>query len=240
MQSTDPGAAHHGSVLSRVRAALFDVDGTLTAGSGPWKPLLRSPDVPLARKGWLYATAMPHYLLSKGRLLNQAGFRDRWVRLMAWLMTGWPSPAVEAMYREIVYSQLVPDLRPDVVGILKEHREQGHYVVLVSTMFAGVVQELAQFLSAHAGLGSRVAMRDGRCLGAIDGPTCSGARKLEFVRDHLEDVAGQVVLADCAAYADSRADVPLLSGVGHPVAVYPDSAMRSQAQARGWRIFDGA
>jgi HAD superfamily hydrolase (TIGR01490 family) len=226
-------------VPSDVRAALFDIDGTLTTGKGVWGPLVRSPDVQPARKIWLYATAMPHYALSKGHIVSQAKFRDRWVRLMAWLMTGWSSEAVEAMYREIVFSQLVPDLRADVVSILKEHRQQGRYVVLVSTMFEGIVQELARFLEANAGLGSRVALRDGRCLGKIVGSTCSGERKLLFAREHLAQTA-QASLAECAAYADSRSDVPLLSGVGHPVAVYPDSAMGAHAQANGWPIINGA
>lgn len=240
MQKTDQRDGEVGSVPSHLRAALFDVDGTLTAGTGVWGPLLRSPDVPPARKVWLYATAMPHYVLSKGRIVSQARFRDRWVRLMAWVMTGWSSQAVEELYREIVHSQLVPDLRADVVDVLKEHRQQGRYVVLVSTMFEGIVMELARFLGANAGLGSRVSVQNGRCLGKIIGPTCSGEQKLRFAGEHLAQVAEPVTLAECAAYADSRADVPLLSGVGYPVAVYPDVAMRSHALAHGWRIFNGA
>ena len=78
----DPGAAHHGA-LSRVRAALFDVDGTLTP-ERPWHAAA------VAGRRWPEGLAVRHgnaALLSARRLLNQAGVRDRWVRLMAWLMT---------------------------------------------------------------------------------------------------------------------------------------------------------
>jgi phosphoserine phosphatase len=45
-------------------------------------------------------------------------------------------------------------------------------------------------------------------------------------------------LARCAAYSDSINDTPMLSTVGHPVAVNPDSALRNLARERGWEIRD--
>ena len=45
-------------------------------------------------------------------------------------------------------------------------------------------------------------------------------------------------LAQCAAYSDSINDLPLLSLVGRPVAVNPDSALRGEARQRGWEIRD--
>ena len=239
MRSSNADADIGEGALSNVRAALFDVDGTLTSGGSVWRPLLRSPDVSPAKKAWLYATAMPHYLLSKGRMASQAGFRDRWVRLMAWLMAGWSVEAVEEICQEVASTQLAPNLRLDVVDILKQHQQHGHYVVLVSTMFEGIVQEIARLLGADVGLGSRVAVQDGRCLGRVEDMTCSGERKVQFVREHLAQRPERISLAECAAYADSRADFPLLASVGYPVAVYPDSAMRAYAEKRGWRVFGG-
>ncbi len=45
-------------------------------------------------------------------------------------------------------------------------------------------------------------------------------------------------LARCSAYSDSINDLPLLSLVGHPVAVNPDSALKAEARDRGWEIRD--
>ncbi|NDJ76144.1 MAG: HAD-IB family hydrolase, partial [Chloroflexi bacterium] len=36
---------------------------------------------------------------------------------------------------------------------------------------------------------------------------------------------------------DSTSDTAFLAGVGFPVAVYPDDAMRAVALERGWRSF---
>jgi HAD superfamily hydrolase (TIGR01490 family) len=218
----------------RIRAALFDIDGTLTTGGDVWGPLVKSPEVQPRRRAWLYASAWPQYALSKARVISQAGFRDRWVRLMAMLMGGWTSQQVQDVYGRMVSVSLLPLLRSDVVDILRQHKTQGQPVLLISTMFEGIVQALAEYVGADAGLGSRLELRDDTCTGKIVGQTCAGARKLAFARAYLAQNAPDLTLDDCAAYADSRSDISFLSGVGYPVAVYPDEAMRHAALERGW------
>ncbi len=220
------------------RVAFFDIDGTLTSGGDVWRALVTSPEVSPLRKSWLYATGMPHYLVSKTGLVSQAAFRDRWVRLMAWLMTGWTPEQVQAIAGQIVEEALIPVLRPDVVAVLKQQKTQGTPVALVSTMFERIVAGLADYLDSGAGLGSVVEMRDGHCTGHIIGPTCSGARKLDFAQRYLSQHYAGVTLADCSAYADSASDIPFLAGVGHPVAVYPDATMRAAALEQGWQLFE--
>ena len=43
-------------------------------------------------------------------------------------------------------------------------------------------------------------------------------------------------MRSAVAYSDSINDLPLLSAVGHPVAVDPDERLRAHAQAQGWPI----
>lgn len=234
MSGAEPFAVPDG-----VRVALFDIDGTLTTGRTAWSELLNAPEVGRARKLWLYARALPFYALTRLNVVDQAVFRDRWVKLMAGLMAGWTAARVGQLCDEIVERSLVPALRPDVVRVLEAHKGQGHVVVLVSTMFEGVVDGLARRLGADRGLGSVVAFSNGRCAGRIDGPTCSGARKLDFARAYLETALPGATLRACAAYADSASDIPFLSGVGRPVAVYPDEPMRAAAHAHGWPIYAG-
>ncbi len=224
---------------SDVQAALFDIDGTLTTGGPVWKALVQSQDVLPARKLWLYGTAFPHYALSKARLADQARFRDRWVRLMAWLMRGWHRTQVDAMCEKIVQTALVPNVRADVVDLLKMHRAQGHPVVLVSTMFERIVSRFAELMEADAGLGSRVAFDGDVCAGRIVGETCSGVRKVAFAQRYLAENWPDIAVSACAAYADSGSDIPFLSGVGFPVAVYPDDAMREAADAVVGPVFAG-
>ena len=220
-----------------IQAALFDIDGTLTTGGWIWKPLVSSPDVSLSRKAWLYGTAFPHYGLSKARLVDQAAFRDRWVRLMAWSMQGWPAEQAEAMCERILQEMLVPNLRADVVNTLNQHLSQNHPVILVSTMFDRIVSRLAAHLGATVGLGSKLAIENGTCTGKIIGETCSGGRKVTFAQRYLEQSYPDIGLENFVAYADSGSDIPFLAGVGVQVAVYPDEAMRAAATQSGWIIY---
>lgn len=222
-----------------VRAALFDIDGTLTVSGPVWQVLIHSPDVARLRKVWLYGTAMPHYMLSKAGVLDQARFRDRWVRLMAWLTTGWPIAQVRAISAQIVQTQLIPSLRPDVVELAKQHKAQGHPVILVSTMFTYVVQGVVEYLGAHAALGSVVETNEAVSTGRISGETCAGPRKIEFAQRYLAQHLPEISLDQCAIYADSGSDISFVAGGGYPVAVYPDAIMRETAQSRGWTIYEG-
>ena len=45
-------------------------------------------------------------------------------------------------------------------------------------------------------------------------------------------------LSRCTAYSDSSNDVPMLSAVGHAVAVNPDTSLRETARANGWEVRD--
>ena len=46
------------------------------------------------------------------------------------------------------------------------------------------------------------------------------------------------VLGNCFAYSDSANDLPLLTTVGHPVAVNPDSDLKEQARDNGWPSYN--
>ena len=228
------------TIDSKAQAALFDIDGTLTASGVWWAAILASPDGNPLKKLWLRSTAMPQYMLSKIGFASQAGFRNRWIRLMAWLMAGWTEAQVQAIYEQTISTCLIPNLRSDGWDILKQHKAAGHPVILVSTMFEGVANRFALHLGADAGLGSIVEFRHGRCTGQIVGETCSSGRKVDFARRYLAQHHPDLSLSECVAYADSRSDIPFLAGVGFPVATYPDEAMRAAAIEREWTIYDGA
>ena len=52
------------------------------------------------------------------------------------------------------------------------------------------------------------------------------------------DTGEALDLDACYAYSDSSNDLPMLSLVGHPCAVNPDSTLRAHAKANGWRVRD--
>jgi phosphoserine phosphatase len=94
----------------------------------------------------------------------------------------------------------------------------------------------AQRLGLTGGLGTVAEVVDGIYTGLLDGAPLHGVKKAEVVSDLA--AARGVDLARCAAYSDSSNDIPMLSLVGHPVAVNPDGALRAHAKQQGWPIRD--
>ena len=45
-------------------------------------------------------------------------------------------------------------------------------------------------------------------------------------------------LSQCWAYSDSANDLPMLTAVGHPVAVNPDVTLKRIARENGWPVRD--
>lgn len=210
--------------------AFFDIDGTLVTES-VWDRFLATPEIARGKRG-AYARVLPLFAGRKLGLVDEARFREAWVMQMARLIAGWPAAKLDALYDRIVLDEMRQAIRADVAERVRTHAARGERVVLISGMFTGFAERFAQILGAEAALGTRLAMANGVCTGRIDGRGCAGAQKPIFMRDH----AGAAAMGAAYGYADSYSDVPMLSAVGHPVAVYPDAKLRAHAGAHGWDV----
>lgn len=217
-----------------VRLALFDIDGTLIDGS-MWSSFFRHPAIGARGKRAVYRRVLPVWVLSHLNAAGDARFRSRWMRLASQLLRDWPAEQATALFTSIV-EQLRSRLRPDVAALVRKHREQGDFVLLVSGMYQSIVDRFISLVGASAGIGTVLMFDGSRYDGRLAGMPCVGKHKVSQVRSYL---AAQGIEADFAAayaYADSFSDVPLLSAVGHPVAVYPDRDLRRYAAVRHWPI----
>jgi phosphoserine phosphatase len=83
-------------------------------------------------------------------------------------------------------------------------------------------------------IGTRGQVADGVYTGKLEGPFCYGEGKVEAITE-LARWDG-LDLAQCYAYSDSHSDLPMLSAVGHPVAVNPDAKLERHARANAWPV----
>jgi phosphoserine phosphatase len=72
--------------------------------------------------------------------------------------------------------------------------------------------------------------------GRLVGEPLHGPAKAEAVKALA--AARGLDLSHCAAYSDSSNDIPMLSLVGHPYAINPDSTLRKYARKHDWRLQD--
>jgi len=221
-----------------IRAAFFDVDGTLTS-EHTWKGLLDYFQVRGLRKTTLavyMATHYPLYFLRKMNLISEGNFRAPWTAHLAWFVRGYSPEQANEVWAWAVDHYLVNYWREDTRKILSDHLQRGDLVMLVSSGPLPLVQYIARELGAQHAVGTRYEVRDGRFTGKTSPPVVIDEQKARVARQYLQTHKIEIDMPGSSAYADSIADLQLLEMVGNPVAVYPDDRLRAIAQQRGWRI----
>ncbi|HXQ90971.1 MAG TPA: HAD-IB family hydrolase [Acidimicrobiales bacterium] len=146
---------------------------------------------------------------------------------------GWP---VEAVCRAgaLAAPELVDLVQPYAPGVLAEHRDAGHLIVLTTTSPADLVTPFAGLLGFDHVLATRYGRAEGLYTGGIDGEFVWSAGKLAAVRRWAGESG--VDLSTSHAYSDSVFDLPLLGAVGRPHVVNPDRRLRAVAHLRRWPV----
>jgi HAD superfamily hydrolase (TIGR01490 family) len=120
--------------------------------------------------------------------------------------------------------------------LTQRHLNAGQRVWLVTATPVELASILARRLGLTGALGTVAETVDGVYTGRLVGGLLHGEAKAAAVlalaaREGLD-------LTRCAAYSDSVNDMPMLTLVGHPNAVNPDTALRAEARSRGWPVHD--
>lgn len=138
----------------------------------------------------------------------------------------------EEVYDEMIASKIWPGTR----ALAEQHLRADRQVWLVTATPIEVASVIASRLKLTGALGTVGEIKDGAYTGLLVGEVLHGPAKALAVRD-LAAREG-LELIHCWAYSDSYNDIPLLSSVGHPVAINPDSRLRRHARENNWPIYD--
>ena len=219
-------------------AAVFDLDRTLI--SGPSALVFRRH---LAAAGLGGSGDLP---LGDVLMRFYERFGENWLmmqpaRLASRSAAGWPVAEVRRAM-ELAAHDLAELVWPAARRLIEEHRAAGRLLVLASTSPHVFVEPFAELLGFDDVIASRWQRdADGTTFtGGMDGDFVWGRAKAQAVEAWATERS--VALAQSYAYSDSYFDAPLLSLVGHPVAVNPDLQLQATAAVRGWpvRHFDKA
>ncbi len=149
------------------------------------------------------------------------------------LCTGWEVQQVHDIVAETLHDLIDPLVYAEAVELFGHHRAAGREVVLVSSSGEEVVGPIGEMLGVDRVIATRMVVQDGYYTGEI-AFYAYGQNKELAIREYAAGRGWD--LADCYAYSDSATDLPMLSVVGHPVAVNPDKALRRAAAERDWEI----
>jgi HAD superfamily hydrolase (TIGR01490 family) len=95
---------------------------------------------------------------------------------------------------------------------------------------------IAHELGLTGAIGTKVERKNGILTGKLVGKPIHGAEKRKALKSLAKD--RNLSLKRSYAYSDSQNDLPMLTAVGHPVAVNPDKILTRYAKAADWPIYD--
>ncbi len=143
---------------------------------------------------------------------------------------------LESLGEEIFDEAMAHRIWPGTRALAQLHLDQGQRVWLVTAAPIEIANIIARRLGLTGALGTVSEHVDGVYTGKLVGDMLHGPAKGEAVRALAEREG--LDLAQCSAYSDSFNDLPMLSLVGDPCVINPDSKLRDHARANDWRIRD--
>jgi HAD superfamily hydrolase (TIGR01490 family) len=217
-----------------VAAAFFDVDNTMIVGASIFH-FARG----LAARRFVSGHDLVTFAVRQARLrMRGESHGDMHTTREAALafVAGKKVDEIVALGEEIYDETMSDKIWAGTRALAQSHLDAGQRVWLVTATPVELAQVIAGRLGLTGALGTVAESRDGIYTGRLVGDVLHGEAKAAAVR-RLTAREG-LELCRCAAYSDSINDLPLLSLVGRPVAVNPDTALRGEARERGWEIRD--
>jgi HAD superfamily hydrolase (TIGR01490 family) len=221
--------------LDPTGAAFFDVDNTLMRGASSFHFA-----VGLARRNYFSSREIVGFGVKQLKFVMSGSedLEDMASATEAALsfVEGRQVAELEGLAGEIFDDSMVDKLIPGTLAIAQGHLDAGQQVWLVTATPVELSTVIATRLGLTGALGTVADVRNGIYTGRLQGPPLHGLAKAEAVRA----IAARegLDLSRCSAYSDSANDIPMLSIVGNPVAVNPDSTLRAHARENGWKIRD--
>ncbi len=150
------------------------------------------------------------------------------------LTRGWEADRIRQLVRETMEETIAPLAYQEALDLIAAHRRAGRDVWIISSGGEEIVAPFGEFLGIEEVIATRSGIDDeGRYDGTLEFYAYAGA-KATAIRQ-IAKVRGYD-LTRCFAYSDSITDLPMLSVVGHPMAVNPDKELRAAAEAMSWQI----
>jgi len=214
-------------------AAVFDLDNTLVRGS-----FLFHFGAGLMRAGVLHPRHLLPFALAEGRYARrrqeESGLPERIARCTLELARGRQQHQLAQLAHAFTQRSFDRFVMASVAEVAQRFGRAGVPVFIATAS----PQELAQAVSVRLGLTGAIGtvgeVVDGSYTGRLASPIAHGAMKAHRVAAVLGEQG--IDPSQTWAFTDSVNDLPLLSMVGHPVAVRPDPHLRRIAVQNGWGI----
>jgi HAD superfamily hydrolase (TIGR01490 family) len=215
-------------------AAFFDVDNTLMRGASLFHVARKMHQRGAFTLAQAAGFAWKQFkFVARGENIDDVhAVRDSALTLAAGITVDDIKALGEEVYDEMIASRIWPGAK----ALAEQHLRVGRRVWLVTATPIEVATVISTRLGLTGALGTVGEVSDGMYTGRLVGDILHGSAKAVAVQG-IADQEG-LDLKRCWAYSDSYNDVPLLSLVGHPVAINPDAKLRRHARDRNCPVYD--
>ena len=173
-----------------MKAAFFDVDGTLTKHR-VWSGVLdyfRENKVRLMR---FYMFTWFHffmYLFHKAGLVSQVKFRGAWAKNLSWHFAGFTLDQASEVWDWVIEYRIHDQWRANIVDVLHQHKDQGVVIFLVSGAPEGLLERISREVGGDYVVGTKHQVLNGVYTGRSEGVACQGEFKALLVKEKIQAV----------------------------------------------------
>ena len=215
-------------------AAFFDVDNTILRGSSSFLFGKFAFERKFFSRKDFWRFAWHQFLfIWKGENNNKlSAIKDRVLSLVE----GQRVSDLQVLVDEVYEKHIKLKLWPETVRLAKDHIAEGREVWLVTAAPQELGDVIAKRLNLTGAIGTKVERKNGILTGQLVGKPVHGPAKRVAIKELAK--TRNLSLKKSYAYSDSHNDLPMLTAVGHPVAVNPDKILTRYAKAADWPIYD--
>jgi|TARA_B110000967_G_scaffold26568_1_gene24295 HAD superfamily hydrolase (TIGR01490 family) len=212
------------------RLALFDLDNTLLAGDSD--------------HGW------GQFMVSQGVVdgadysaKNDAFYQDyvagtldmnAYAEFVLAPLTQYSATELSNIHQQFMTSIVIPMIAPKTQALLKQHRDAGDVLVIITATNDFITGPIADYLAIPHLIATPAECIDGRYTGKLSGSPCFKEGKIDKLNEWMT-AKGYTIEGACF-YSDSHNDIPLLAQVDEPIVVDPDAKLAAHALTKGWPV----
>jgi len=137
---------------------------------------------------------------------------------------------------ELFEEVLKPAIYDGTPELIEQGKKIGHRQVVLTGALDFTINRLMDHLGIDDFVANRLEFVNGYATGRVLPPVMASATKAKWIREYAE--REDINLSESYAYSDSISDLPMLSIVGHPVAVNPDFRLKQTARQHDWAVLD--
>ena len=146
----------------------------------------------------------------------------------------YPNDVLETLHNKFMKTVVAPMMLVKAKALLKKHRDQGDYLLIITATNEFVTGPIAKELAVDDLIASECEIIDGNYTGKPTGIPSFQDGKITRLNEWLK--SNPMDLEGSYFYSDSHNDLPLLKMVSHPIVVDADETLTAYAKDQNWKI----